>query len=74
MKEKLVEFYENLINDVADERKREEFFGILNKIDEDLSSLDYSLGEELENQEDVLNLESDYDLSNEFYYSNCMPM
>ena len=50
-REKIKKYYENKIDDIADENKREELLDKLEEIDDLLFSLDFDIDEELENQE-----------------------
>lgn len=47
----IIKFYENKIDDVADESVREELFKELAEIEEYLESIDNRIDDELENQE-----------------------
>lgn len=49
---KIKEYYENKIDDIADETKREELLDKLDDIDTLLLELDMNIDEEIENQED----------------------
>lgn len=51
-KENIVKYYENKIDDIADETKREELLDKLDEIDTLLLELDGDIDEELEKQED----------------------
>jgi len=49
-REKIIEYYENKIDDVADETKREELFKNLREVEDLMISLDGEIDEELEYQ------------------------
>lgn len=74
MRAKFYNFYKNLIDDIADEKKREEFMQRLDDIDVKILSLDCDIEEEIENQEDETQVEDSFALADEFNYSNRMPM
>ena len=61
-RQEIIKFYENKIDDIVDENKREELLDKLEEIDDLLFSLDFDIDEELEHQE------SDYIESEEIYY------
>lgn len=50
-RKEIVKFYENKIDDIADETKREELFKQLQEIEDLMISLDLEIDEELEYQE-----------------------
>ena len=63
MRNKLKKYYENLIDDIEDEEKREQFLDKLEEIDDELFELDYDIKEEIGNQEYIESeLENDYEL------------
>lgn len=63
MRNKLKKYYENLIDDIEDEEKREQFLDKLEEIDDELFELDYDIKKEIENQEYIESkLETDYEL------------
>lgn len=74
MRAKFYKFYKNLIDDIADETKREEFMQKLDDIDIEILSLDTDIEEEMERQEDTIEMQDDSVLADEFNYSNRMPM
>ena len=51
MRNKLKKYYENLIDDIEDEKKREQLLDKLEEIDDELFELDYDIKNEIENQE-----------------------
>ena len=51
MRDKFKKYYENLIDDIADEEKREQLLDKLEEIDDMIFELDYEVKEEIENQE-----------------------
>ena len=51
MRNKLKKYYENLIDDIEDEEKKEQFLDKLEEIDDELFELDYDIKDEIENQE-----------------------
>ena len=61
-RQQIVKYYENKIDDVADEQVREKLLDKLDEIDTLLLELDGDIDEEIENQE------SDYVESEEIYY------
>ena len=58
-RQEIVKFYENKIDDIADETKREDLFKKLQEIEDLMISLDGEIDEELEYQED--HIEDDVD-------------
>ncbi len=63
MRNKLKKYYENLIDDIEDEEKKEQFLDKLEEIDDELFELDYDIKEEIGNQEYIESeLENDYEL------------
>lgn len=63
MRNKLKKYYENLIDDIEDEEKKEQFLDKLEEIDDELFELDYDIKKEIENQEYIESkLETDYEL------------
>ena len=74
MRKKFYEFYNDLINDVANEEKREEFLQRLDDIDDEILNLDKAIEEEIGNQEDMIEMEDEFVLADEFNYFNRMPM
>lgn len=63
-RENIVKYYENKIDDIADETKRKELFKNLQEIEDLMISLDGEIDEELEYQEDHIEDEigDDYNL------------
>ena len=51
MRDKFKKYYENLIDDIADEDKREQLLDKLEELDDMIFELDYEIKEEIENQE-----------------------
>lgn len=51
MRNKLKKYYENLIDDIEDGEKKEQFLDKLEEIDDMIFELDYDIKEEIENQE-----------------------
>ena len=51
MRDKFKKYYENLIDDIADEEKREQLLDKLEELDDMIFELDYEIKEEIENQE-----------------------
>lgn len=51
-RQEIIKFYENKIDDIADETKREELLDKLDDIDTFLLELDGDIDEEIENQKD----------------------
>ncbi len=71
-RENIVKYYENKIDDIADETKREELFKNLQEIEDLMISLDGEIDKELEYQE--AEIIDDYALADEFNYSCRLPM
>ena len=51
MRDKFKKYYENLIDDIEDEEKREQLLDKLEELDDMIFELDYEIKEEIENQE-----------------------
>lgn len=70
-RQEIVRFYENKIDDVKDENKREELYKELTDIENMMISLDGEIDKELKEQE--TEYIDEYALANEFNHSCRMP-
>lgn len=67
----IIRFYENKIDDIKDEEKREGLLDKLEELEDMMLELDTDIEEEIDKQE--TKYINDYDLANEFNYMNRMP-
>ena len=71
-RQEIIKFYENKIDDIADEKTREQLFDKLEQLNDIMFDLDTDIENELENQ--YTDYDDEFGQDDEFMYSCRMPL